>query len=125
MMPRSRKGLQWLRTNGFMRTPGNAKARYLQWRLKQLAVTGNITPSTLVWKEGLPQWTPAKAIRGLFPANAAVAAEPTPVDPPSSSRFDPPARTLLDVIRDVRHPLDIVIDRLRYAIPQDITAQIL
>lgn len=92
--------------------------------LKQLAVTGNITPSTLVWKEGLPQWTPAKAIRGLFAANAAVAAEPAPVDPPSSTRVDPSAQQLLDVIRDVRHPLDLVIDRLRYVLPQDITAKI-
>jgi hypothetical protein len=92
--------------------------------LKQLAIKGNITPSTLVWKEGLPQWTPAKAIRGLFPTDAAGDAAPAPVDPPSSSRLDPPAQRLLDVIRDLRHPLDLLIDRLRYAIPQEITVKI-
>ena len=92
--------------------------------LKTLASKGNISPSTLVWKEGLPQWTPAKAIRGLFPEDTAVGVAPAPVDPPAATRIDPPAQPLLDVLRDLPHPLDLLIDRLRYAIPMDITAKI-
>ena len=92
--------------------------------LKALASKGNISPSTLVWKEGLPQWTPAKAIRGLFPEDTAVGVAPAPVDPPATTRIDPPAQPLLEVLRDLPHPLDLLIDRLRYAIPMDITAKI-
>jgi hypothetical protein len=92
--------------------------------LKALATKGNISPSTLVWKEGLPQWTPAKAIRGLFPEDTAVGVTPAPVDPPAATRIDPPAQPLLDVLRDLPHPLDLLIDRLRYVIPQDVTAKI-
>jgi hypothetical protein len=46
-------------------------------QLQQLARSGQIQASDLVWKEGLPQWVQAKAIKGLFPAQA----EPVPVAP--------------------------------------------
>ena len=91
---------------------------------KTLATKGTVTPATLVWKEGLPQWTPAKAIRGLFPEEAAEAPAATPVNPPPPPRFDQPSQSLLSLLCDLRHPLDIVVDRLRYVIPQDITANI-
>lgn len=35
-------------------------------KLKQLAAEGWLTPDDLVWKEGLPEWLPAKKVRGLF-----------------------------------------------------------
>jgi len=91
---------------------------------KTLATKGTVTPATLVWKEGLPQWTPAKAIRGLFAEKAAEAPAATPVKPPPPPRFDQPSQSLLSLLCDLRHPLDIVVDRLRYVIPQDITANI-
>jgi hypothetical protein len=37
--------------------------------LKQLAASGEITPNDLVWREGMPEWTPARKVKGLF-ANA-------------------------------------------------------
>ena len=37
-------------------------------QLQQLARSGQIQATDLVWKEGLPQWIQAKAIKGLFPA---------------------------------------------------------
>lgn len=93
-------------------------------QLKALATKGTVTPATLVWKEGFSQWTPAKAIRGLFPEEAPEAPAATPVTPPPPPRFDQPSQSLLSVLCDLRHPLDIVVDRLRYVIPQDITANI-
>jgi hypothetical protein len=44
-------------------------------QLQQLARSGQIQATDLVWKEGLAQWVQAKAIKGLFPAQA----EPVPV----------------------------------------------
>ena len=41
-------------------------------QLKQLAATGNIQPSDLVWKEGMSQWAEARRIKGLFPTISAV-----------------------------------------------------
>ena len=35
-------------------------------QLKQLASKGWITPDDLVWKEGMPNWLPARKVRGLF-----------------------------------------------------------
>src|ERR1700731_1207150 len=57
--------------NGQQAGPGSAS------QLQQLARSGQIQSSDLVWKEGLPQWIQAKAIKGLFPAQA----EPIPVAP--------------------------------------------
>jgi hypothetical protein len=44
--------------------------------LKQLAISGHITDTTLIWKEGMPDWIQARSARGLvFAAN-------TPTPPP-------------------------------------------
>lgn len=92
--------------------------------LKQLAIKGRITPSTLIWKEGLPQWTQAKVIRGLFTAESTSSPAPAPLDPPPSPSLALPAQPVLTVSRDLGHPLDMVISGLRYAIPQEATAKI-
>ena len=34
--------------------------------LRELAASGRITPDTLIWKTGLPNWIPAKSVKGLF-----------------------------------------------------------
>ncbi len=36
-------------------------------QLKQLARTGELLPTDLVWKEGAADWKPAKLLNGLFP----------------------------------------------------------
>ncbi len=38
--------------------------------LKQLATRGVVTPETLVWKEGMPDWEKAQSIKGLFQQEA-------------------------------------------------------
>ncbi|MGA3065330.1 MAG: GYF domain-containing protein [Tepidisphaeraceae bacterium] len=46
--------------------------------LQQMAAAGKIQPSELVWKQGMPNWTAAATIPGLFPA----APSPAPASPP-------------------------------------------
>jgi len=36
-------------------------------RLKELAISGQLSPSDLVWREGMLDWAKAGTIRGLFP----------------------------------------------------------
>ncbi len=47
-------------------------------QLKELAANGGLTPSDLVWRDGLSEWMPARRIHGLFPAQVG--------PPPLSSR---------------------------------------
>jgi hypothetical protein len=39
--------------------------------LKRLATTGGLKPTELVWKEGMPEWTRADLVPGLFPPGEA------------------------------------------------------
>lgn len=59
--------------------------------LKRLAEQGQLPPETLVWREGMKEWIPARSVRGLFEGEAALAkASPLPGAPPA-----PPVRTPL------------------------------
>jgi hypothetical protein len=59
--------------------------------LKTLAESGGLTPSDLVWKEGMPEWVVASRMKGLFPAAAAGSATPPPMRPTSTPPGIPPA----------------------------------
>jgi hypothetical protein len=92
--------------------------------LKQLADAGKIRPDTRVWRQGMAQWSEARAIKGLFaasqpaPSSPAPAPTPTPAATPSTPSDPPsPLRSLRG-----RHPLDFVIDIVRAACPADIAA---
>jgi hypothetical protein len=39
--------------------------------LRQLAASGQLSPTDLVWKEGMGAWVPASSIKGLFNSNPA------------------------------------------------------
>jgi hypothetical protein len=54
--------------------------------LKRLADGGQLSPSDLVWKEGLPNWVPASSVKGLF-ANAS-APPPLPASSATSAAAD-------------------------------------
>lgn len=41
--------------------------------LKQLASSGQLAPTDLVWKEGMRDWVPAEQLKGLFDVHAAPA----------------------------------------------------
>ena len=48
-------------------------------RLKELAALGELIPTDLVWKEGLPAWCPASTLKGLFSDPQAKLAGPPPL----------------------------------------------
>lgn len=52
--------------------------------LKCLADAGTLSPTDLVWKEGLPNWVPASSVRGLFVNAAAPPPLPTTSRPPAA-----------------------------------------
>ncbi|HSI35451.1 MAG: DUF4339 domain-containing protein [Phycisphaerae bacterium] len=50
-------------------------------QMKDLAAGGQLSPNDLVWKDGMPEWTSAARVRGLFPGaggGVATAAAPQP-----------------------------------------------
>lgn len=48
--------------------------------LKKLAQAGQLLPTDMIWRDGLPQWVPASSVKGLF-----VGPPPPPPPPPPSS----------------------------------------
>src|SRR5947209_6115220 len=38
-------------------------------QLKQLAQSGQLQPTDMVWQDGMPNWVPASSIKGLFTAS--------------------------------------------------------
>lgn len=51
-------------------------------QLKQLAASGQLKPTDLVWQEGMLDWVPAGAIKGLFPSGKSLG-DSAVVPPPS------------------------------------------
>lgn len=86
--------------------------------LKQCAGSGRIKPDTLVWKNGLSSWIPAKSVRGLFPASP----DATPASRPAvepSRQADSPA-----FAGGGWHPFDSLISTARRACPPTLPAAI-
>jgi len=55
-------------------------------QLKQLATSGQLQPTDLIWAKGMPNWVPAQTIKGLtFPASET----PPPLPVSSASLSDP------------------------------------
>jgi hypothetical protein len=61
-------------------------------QLKQLADTGQLQPTDLVWQEGLASWVTASTIKGLFPNKHTAADQPILNGPPNKDK--PPADLL-------------------------------
>lgn len=59
-------------------------------QVKQMADSGQLQGSDLVWKEGLPQWVPASQVKGLLSGSGT--ALPPAASPPAPSA-GPPAAT--------------------------------
>jgi hypothetical protein len=51
-------------------------------QLRQMAASGQLQPTDLVWQEGLPNWMPASTIKGLF-AGPAIGEQPIASESPS------------------------------------------
>lgn len=57
--------------------------------LKELADSGQLQPSCLVWKEGMPNWVQANKVKGLFIASTSATPPPLP-SAPTGSQGDMP-----------------------------------
>mgnify|MGYP003647918867 CR=1 FL=1 len=83
-------------------------------QLKQLALTGKLLPTDLVWKEGASDWKPASLINGLFPEekqSPAPALPKTPPIPPAKVAPNAPA-SANGTEKWYYHPVTIVISLL-------------
>lgn len=47
-------------------------------QLKELAASGHLLPTDLIWKEGMSDWVPASKLKGLFIAQSTVASSSVP-----------------------------------------------
>jgi hypothetical protein len=56
---------EWHYTNNGQPAPAPVSAA----QLKQLAASGQLKPTDLVWQEGMLEWAPAGSVRGLFPTS--------------------------------------------------------
>ncbi len=65
---------EWFYTQNGQQAPAPVSAA----ELKRLAVTGQLLPTDLVWREGMANWVTAATIRDLFPASAAPEKSVTP-----------------------------------------------
>jgi hypothetical protein len=64
-------------------------------QLKQLASSGQLQPTDLVWKEGMAQWAEAGRVKGLFPVAAVATSCPPPI--PATSSPPSPAKPSTNV----------------------------
>lgn len=99
---------------------GNREGPVTPAALKQLADAGRIRPDTRVWRQGMAQWAPAKAIKGLFADGLPTSPSTSP--PPAAAplpRTDPPPRA---PATHGWHPLDVVIDTAREQCPTNLAA---
>lgn len=75
---------QWFFSNaGQQRGPVSTE------QLKQLAASGRLQPTDLVWKDGMGQWAEAKNIEGLFPPPTRITRLPSLL-PPDATAGPPP-----------------------------------
>lgn len=59
---------------------------YTSAELKALVAGGQVTPTDMVWKEGLANWVQASSVNGLFAGNVSA---PPPVLPPTQGSATP------------------------------------
>jgi hypothetical protein len=54
--------------------------------LTQMATSGQVAPTDLVWREGMPNWAPARTVRGIY-AEAPAPVAPAPVAPAAAEVY--------------------------------------
>jgi len=79
--------------------------------LKELASRGQLSPTDMVWKQGMANWVPARDLKGLFVAASSSAPPPLPAALPS-----PAATTQTDPLSILRAPVIAGLNRQRFAV---------
>src|SRR5262245_49828510 len=59
--------------------------------LTRMTGAGQVQPTGLVWREGMPNWAPARSVRGLFPEPAPTPAAYAPAPAPAPAARAPAA----------------------------------
>ena len=71
----------WYESNGEQKGPVTAA------QLKGFAVSGELRPTDMIWKEGAPDWMTAGTVKGLFPEGTpGLAPPPPPASPPLQAK---------------------------------------
>jgi hypothetical protein len=111
---------EWYYQNG-----GNRHGPVTAAVLKQLADSGEIRPETPVWRQGMAQWAPAKAVKGLFTGNPPSTPAPAPAPAPSPTpAAAPPQDDDLRADTNDWHVFDIAVESAKRYCPSDLPATI-
>jgi uncharacterized RDD family membrane protein YckC len=68
---------------------GEQSGPYTSPQLRQLAADGQLSPADLLWKEGMSDWAPCSAVKGLF-GEATSSSKPLPRRPAPRPTAPPP-----------------------------------
>jgi hypothetical protein len=80
-------------TEWFFEKNGEQHGPVSDVQLKQFAADGDLRPENLVWQETLPDWQPARTIKGLFPTTHSGNPPPLPTDTSRFKSAPPPLTT--------------------------------
>lgn len=62
-------------------------------QLRQLAASGQLGPTDLVWRDGMAEWQKASSVKGLFPSQTSGPTEPPPIPLTPPPEADPASTT--------------------------------
>lgn len=68
---------------------GQQSGPFTAQQLKQMAIAGQLSPTDLLWKDGMSEWLPCSSVKGLFVESAATASA-IPARPVSRPAAPPP-----------------------------------
>lgn len=87
-------------------------------KLKEIAASGQLRPTDLLWREGMKQWAKAGTVRGLFPD--ALHQSPLPISPKKSDESPPLHSSSAALPPIVNTAIDSA--SLKYKVPSSQTA---
>lgn len=74
-----------MKAEWFYAKSGQKHGPFTAAELRAKAASGEVTPTDLVWKEGMPEWRPAGSLKGLFSSSPQKPPPPLPKQPTAKS----------------------------------------